>query len=228
MSNPVFPQLLIVMGKSDKGQSMVLVPIDTPGVTVVRACGVFGNDDSPHGHMELRFENVTVNAADSILWGEGKGFAIAQARLGPGRIHHCMRSIGVAQRALQTMINRASNRVVFSKPMIARANVQDTIAESALEIEQCRLLTLQAAYMIDRLGSKGAFQHIAMIKIAAPRMCCTVIDRAIQMHGAAGVSQDTWLSFAYANQRTLRIADGPDEVHLMTLAKLIIKESSKL
>ena len=225
-------KVCIVMGKIEGSesdpphlqQSMVLVPMDAKGLTIVRACGVFGGDDAPHGHMELLFEDCVVDAEKSILWGEGKGFAIAQARLGPGRIHHCMRSIGVAERALQTMITRAEERTVFGKPILARSNARDVIAESKLEIEQCRLLTLHAANMIDKVGAKGAFQHIAMIKIAAPRMSCKIIDRALQMHGAKGVSQDTWLSYAYAGQRTLRIADGPDEVHLMTLAKAVLSE----
>ena len=217
----------IVLGKSDKGQSMILVPMNTPGVNVIRPCGVFGGDDSPHGHMEIVYDNVIVPIT-SILHEEGKGYEIAQARLGPGRIHHCMRSIGVAQRALKTMIERASERVVFGKPILAKSSAQDAVAESALEIEQCRLLTLQAAHLIDKKGSRGAFQHVAMIKIAAPRMSLRVIDRAIQMHGAKGVSQDTWLSYAYAGQRTLRLADGPDEVHLMVLAKRVIKEMATL
>jgi acyl-CoA dehydrogenase len=228
-------KVCIVMGKmegSDNApshlqQSMVLVSMDAPGLSIVRACGVFGGDDSPHGHMELVFKDVVVDAKSSILWDEGMGFAIAQARLGPGRIHHCMRSIGCAQRALHWMMLRSSERKVFGAPIISRANARDTIAESRLEIEQCRLLTLHAAHMMDKVGNKAAAQHIAMIKIAAPRMACAVVDRAIQMHGAKGLSQDSWLNFAYANQRTLRLADGPDEVHLMSLAKTVISDFRK-
>ena len=218
-------KIIIVMGKTDPDspdryaqQSQVLVPMDTPGVTVVRPMQVFGYDDAPEGHAEVLFENVKVPKENLIL-GEGRGFEIAQGRLGPGRIHHCMRSIGVAQRALEEMCARASGRVVFGQPMAKQQSVREAIAKSACEIEQARLMVLKAAARIDEVGAKGAKDLIAMIKIAVPMMACTVLDRAIQIHGAAGVSQDSFLSHAYAGLRTLRLADGPDEVHMMQLGR---------
>ena len=224
-------KLIIVMGKHDalKGssahtqQSQIIVDMNTPGVTVSRPMGVFGDADAPHGHMELKFENVRVPKTN-VLWGEGKGFAIAQARLGPGRIHHCMRSIGVATRALDMMIQRAESREVQGRKLSDLDNVRDVFAISELEIQQARLLTLQTAHMIDTLGSKGAYRNIAMIKIVAPTVACNVVDRAMQMFGAMGLSQDTFLEAAYRGVRTLRLADGPDEVHRRTLARQLIKD----
>jgi len=198
------------------------VPRDTPGVTVVRALNVFGFDDAPHGHAEVRFENVRVPAENLIL-GEGRGFEIAQGRLGPGRIHHCMRLIGLAQRALESVLSRANARVAFGKPLAAQGMVQNAIAESRCEIEQARLLTLAAADTLDRYGNKVAKDAIGMIKIVAPRMACNVIDRAIQIHGGLGVCQDTFLAQAYAAARALRLADGPDEVHIAALAKSMLR-----
>ena len=218
-------KILIVMGKTDPDsenkymqQSQVLVPIDTPGVNVVRPMKVFGYDDAPEGHAEIIFEDVRVPVSNVIL-GEGRGFEIAQGRLGPGRIHHCMRSIGAAQRALEMMCERARTRVVFGRPMAKQQSVREWIAESACEIEQARLLCLKAAQRMDEVGNKLARQEIAMIKIVAPQMACKVLDRAIQMHGAAGVGQDTFLAHMYAMQRTLRLADGPDQVHMMQLGR---------
>lgn len=222
-------KILIVMGKTDpeadvhSQQSMILVPMDTPGVTVVRPLPVFGFDDAPHGHCELTFENVRVPASNMLL-GEGRGFEIAQGRLGPGRIHHCMRSIGMAERALAAMVQRGAQRVAFGKPLIQHGSNQDVIAESRIEIDMARLLTLQAAFMMDVAGNKVARKEIAMIKVVAPRMACRVIDRAIQIHGGGGVSDDFFLAWAYAGQRTLRLADGPDEVHLGTIGKMEIGE----
>ena len=218
-------KIYIVMGKTDPDgprhaqQSMVLVPRDTPGVTVVRHLSVFGYDDAPHGHMEVLLENVRVPVAN-ILLGEGRGFEIAQGRLGPGRIHHCMRSIGAAERALEMMCDRLNTRIAFGKPLAEQSVWHERIAESRCLIDQARLLTLNAAYKMDTVGNKHARAEIAMIKVVAPNMSCKVVDWAIQAHGAAGVSQDFWLAEAYAHQRTVRIVDGPDEVHRNAIAKL--------
>jgi len=220
-------QIFIVMGKTDpetdrhRQQSMILVPRDTSGVRLVRPLTVFGYDHAPHGHWEVDFDNVKV-PADNILLGEGRGFEIAQGRLGPGRIHHCMRTIGVAERALESMCRRAAGRVAFGKAILDQAVVRDAIASSRIEIDQARLLTLKAAYMMDTVGNKAARAEIAMIKVVAPNMALAVIDRAIQVHGAAGVSGDFDLAAAWAHARTLRLADGPDEVHRAALAKLEI------
>jgi acyl-CoA dehydrogenase len=217
--------LFIVMGKTDADaprhaqQSMVLVPRDAPGVTVVRPLTVFGYDDAPHGHMEVVLENVRV-PAENILLGEGRGFEIAQGRLGPGRIHHCMRSIGAAERALEMMIDRLQQRVAFGKPLSEQSIWHERIAESRCMIDQARLLTLNAAHKMDTAGNKAARAEIAMIKVVAPNVSCKVVDWAIQAHGAAGVSGDFWLAEAYAHQRTVRIVDGPDEVHRNAIAKI--------
>src|SRR4051812_2396846 len=221
--------IAIVMGKTDPSapkhlqQSMILVPMNTPGVEVVRPLTVFGYDDAPHGHAEVVFSNVRV-PVDHILLGEGRGFEIAQGRLGPGRIHHCMRSIGVAERMLELMCRRASSRVAFGKTLAEQGTVRHAIAQSRIEIDQARLLVLAAARAIDEGGAKAARKQIAMIKVVAPNMALAVIDRAIQVHGAAGVSQDFHLAQAYAHSRTLRLADGPDEVHLESIAKQELSE----
>ncbi len=218
-------KVFIVMGKTDpqaprhQQQSMVVVPADTPGVRVVRSVPVFGYDHAPHGHMEVALDNVRV-PVHNILLGEGRGFEIAQGRLGPGRIHHCMRSIGAAERALELMCQRLAARTTFGKTLSEQGVWHERIAESRIMIDQARLLTLKAAWMMDQVGNKAAQGEIAMIKVVAPSMACKVIDWAIQAHGGAGVSPDTPLAFAYADQRTLRIADGPDEVHRQALAKL--------
>lgn len=218
-------KIAIVMGKTDPSapkhlqQSMILVPFDTPGVTVIRDLHVFGYDHAPHGHAEVRYDNVRVPVSN-ILLGEGRGFEIAQGRLGPGRIHHCMRAIGQAERALEAMCRRAADRVAFGKPLYRLGSVPEAIAKSRCEIDQARLLTLHAARSMDKFGNKVARQQIAMIKAIAPTMLCNVIDRAIQIHGAKGVSQDSFLAAAYARARTLRLADGPDEVHLNAIAKM--------
>ncbi len=224
-------KVLIVMGKTDpdaakhQQQSMVVVPADTPGVEVLRPLTVFGYDDAPHGHMEVRMTNVRV-PADNILLGEGRGFEIAQGRLGPGRIHHCMRSIGAAERALELMCARLNARVAFGKPISEHSVWHERIAQARCMIEQARLLTLKAAYMMDTVGNKQARAEIAMIKVVAPNMACDILDWAIQAHGGGGVSGDFPLAYSYANQRTLRLADGPDEVHNAAIAKLELAKHS--
>ena len=216
-------KILIVMGKTDptesvhRQQSMILVPLDSPGLDNVRPLPVFGYQDQ-HGHNELRFSDVRVPVSN-LIGNEGDGFMIAQARLGPGRIHHCMRSIGVAERALQLMCERAASRVAFGRPLAQQGVVQQQIAESRIEIEQARLLSLKAAWLIDNVGARGARTEIAAIKVIAPRMALNVLDRAIQVHGAGGVSDDFPLASLWAHMRTLRLADGPDEVHIRTVAR---------
>ncbi len=218
-------KIFIFMGKTDpeaprhSQQSMILVPRDTPGVTIVRPLDVFGYDDAPHGHMEVAFDNVRVPASN-ILLGEGRGFEIAQGRLGPGRIHHCMRLIGLAERALGMMCKRAMSRTAFGRTVAEQGVTRERIAEARCMIEQARLLTLKAAWMMDTAGNKSAKGEIAMIKVVAPNMACQVIDWAIQVHGGAGVSGDFPLAYYYAQARTLRFADGPDEVHRNAIAKL--------
>ncbi len=217
--------IFIFMGKNDpnaekhRQQSMILVPRDTPGVKILRYLPVFGYDDAPHGHMEVDFVNVRVPASNMLL-GEGRGFEIAQGRLGPGRIHHCMRLVGVAERALEAMCRRVKTRVAFGKTVAEQGVTLERIAEARIMIDQARLLTLKAAWMMDTAGNKVARAQIAMIKVAAPTMACQILDWAIQAHGAAGVSDDFFLAKAYASARTLRLADGPDEVHRNQIGKL--------
>ena len=221
-------KILIVMGKNDpdaetyKQQSMILVPLDTPGVKVERMLDVMGFDDAPHGHGEVIFDNVRVPASNMLL-GEGRGFEIAQGRLGPGRIHHCMRIIGVAERALELMCRRATERETWGKALADRGITQERIAQSRIEIEMCRLLVLKAAWMMDEVGNKAARQEIAMIKVAAPNMALEVIDRAMQLFGGAGISQDTPLSYFWSRMRAMRYADGPDEVHRRQIARMELR-----
>ncbi|MGG3470936.1 acyl-CoA dehydrogenase [Neobacillus pocheonensis] len=222
-------KIAIVMGKNDptapthEQQSMILVPLDTPGVTIKRILPVFGYDHAPHGHAEIEYKNVRVPASN-MLWDEGKGFAIAQGRLGPGRIHHCMRTIGAAERALEELCKRVQLRTAFGKKLSEQGVIQEWIAEARIDIEQARLLTLKAAYMMDTVGNKEAKAEIAMIKVVSPNMALKIIDRAIQAFGAAGVSEDTPLAASWAKIRTLRLADGPDEVHKRAIARYELKK----
>lgn len=224
-------RVAIVMGRSDakaarhEQQSMILVPLDTPGVRIVRSLPVFGYDDAPHGHAEILLDEVRV-PADHIIWAEGKGFAIAQGRLGPGRIHHCMRLIGMAERALTLLCERVGERRAFGRLLSEQGVIMQWIADSRVEIDQARLLTLTAAWKMDQVGNKAARKEIAMIKVIAPQMALRVIDRAIQAFGGMGVSDDVCLARFYASARTLRLADGPDEVHREAIAKLELKHQA--
>ncbi len=225
-------KLCVFMGKSDpkaaahQQQSMILVPFDSPGITIKRMLSVYGYDDAPHGHAEVVFENVRV-PIENVLLGEGRGFEIAQGRLGPGRIHHCMRLIGLAERALESMCARVQSRVAFGKSLSEQGTIRAEIADSRIEIDQARLLTMHAAHLMDTIGNKAARCEIAMIKVVAPNMALRVIDRAVQSHGAAGVCEDHFLAGAWASSRTLRLADGPDEVHRETIAKLELRRHLK-
>jgi acyl-CoA dehydrogenase len=225
-------KVAILMGKTDpsaaahKQQSMILVPLETPGVKIVRMLTVFGYDHAPHGHAEIQFDDVRVPKTNMLL-GEGRGFEIAQGRLGPGRIHHCMRCIGVAERALETMCRRVQSRVAFGRALAEQGTIRADVAISRMEIEQARLLTLKAADMMDKVGNKAAQSEIAMIKVVAPNVALRVLDRAIQAHGGAGVSQDTFLASAWAGVRSLRLADGPDEVHIESIAKWELGRSNQ-
>jgi acyl-CoA dehydrogenase len=222
-------RIAIFMGKTDpaapkhKQQSMILVPMATPGITIKRMLPVFGYDDAPHGHAEIVFENVRVPASNMLL-GEGRGFEIAQGRLGPGRIHHCMRLIGLAERSLEAMCRRVTERVAFGKPLAEQGTIRADIAESRMAIDQARLLTLKTAFLMDTVGNKEARREIAMIKVVVPRAALAVIDRAIQAHGAAGICDDFGLASAWAHARTIRLADGPDEVHREAIAKLELSQ----
>jgi acyl-CoA dehydrogenase len=224
-------KVAIFMGKSDPAapkhqqQSMILVPMEMPGITIRRMLNVYGYDDAPHGHGEVIFENVRVPASNMLL-GEGRGFEIAQGRLGPGRIHHCMRSIGVAERAVELMCRRVQSRIAFGRPLADQGTIRADIAESRMEIEQARLLTMKAAAMMDTVGNKAARNELAMVKVVVPRMALRVLDRAIQAHGAAGVCDDVPLAAMWAHTRTLRLADGPDEVHREAIARTELKKSS--
>ncbi len=224
-------KVFIVMGKTDKSaarhqqQSMILVPADAPGVKILRHLPVFGYDDAPHGHMEVELKDVRVPASN-ILLGEGRGFEIAQGRLGPGRIHHCMRTIGAAEVALEKMVQRLVTREAFGKPIYKQTVWEQRVAEARIDIEMSRLLTLKAAWMMDKVGNKAAQQEIAMIKVAAPRMALKIIDDAIQAHGGGGVSNDFGLAYRYAGIRTLRLADGPDEVHCRAISRIEFKKHS--
>jgi len=226
-------RVAIFMGKSNPDapkhlqQSMILVPMDAPGVTIRRMLNVYGYDDAPHGHAEVVFDNVRVPASNMLL-GDGRGFEIAQGRLGPGRIHHCMRSIGVAERAVELMCRRVQSRVAFGRPLADQGTIRADIAESRMEIEQARLLTMKAAFMMDTVGNKAARNELAMVKVVVPRMTLRVLDRAIQAHGAAGVCDDFPLAAMWAHTRTLRLADGPDEVHREAIAKAELKRAVAL
>jgi acyl-CoA dehydrogenase len=226
-------RVAIFMGKSNpeapkhQQQSMILVPMDAPGVTVRRMLNVYGYDDAPHGHGEVIFDNVRVPASNMLL-GEGRGFEIAQGRLGPGRIHHCMRCIGVAERAVELMCRRVQARVAFGRPLADQGTIRADIAESRIEIEQARLLTMKAAYVMDTVGNKAARNDLAMVKVVVPRMTLRVLDRAIQAHGAAGVCDDFPLAAMWAHTRTLRLADGPDEVHREAIAKTELKRTAEV